>query len=386
VLEDACFVGMTNADSPLLFQPLAIRELTLKNRVVISSMCQYSAIEGTPNDWHFVHLGRFAIGGAALVFTEATSVEAEGRISAGDTGLYTDEQEQAFARIVRFLKAQGAAAGMQLAHAGRKASTRPPWEGGGPAKPGDAAETWTPLAPSALPFTEGYPVPAELSLADIERIKRAFVTAAERALRADFDVLEVHTAHGYLLTQFLSPISNRRTDHYGGDRSGRMRLPLEIVSAVRDVWPQSRPLFVRISAVDGTEGGWSLDDSVVYARELAARGVDVIDCSSGGVTPSIATLPDPRQPGYQVSFAERIKREAGVRTMAVGRIVDAEQANGIIERGDADLVALARAALDDPNWALHAREKLRPETIGDASYPRQVGYAVKGLKRLTSAR
>lgn len=373
---------MTHAGSPRLFQPLSIRELTLKNRVVISPMCQYSAVDGAPTDWHFVHLGRFALGGAALVFVEATSVEAEGRISAGDTGLYTDEQEQAFARIVKFLKAQGAATGMQLAHAGRKASTRPPWEGGGPAPRDGAAQTWTPLAPSAIPFAEGYPVPAELSLPDIERIKRAFVSSAERALRADFDVLEVHTAHGYLLTQFLSPISNRRTDHYGGDRSGRMRLPLEIVAAVREVWPASRPLFVRISSVDGADGGWSLEDSVVYARELAARGVDVVDCSAGGVTPSTATLPDPRQPGYQVAFAERIKRDVGVLTMAVGRIVDAEQANAIIERGDADLVALARAALDDPNWALHAREKLSPETIGDAAYPRQVGYAMKALKRL----
>jgi 2,4-dienoyl-CoA reductase-like NADH-dependent reductase (Old Yellow Enzyme family) len=341
-----------------------------------------------PNDWHLVHLGRFALGGAGLVFAEATAVEPDGRITYADTGLYNDEQAQAFARIVEFLKAQGAHTGIQLAHAGRKASTRPPWQGGGPVPPEDPTPgaSWTPVAPSPLPFTDGYPVPAELSLADIARIKQSFVSAAQRALQADFDVVEVHTAHGYLLTQFLSPLSNRRTDHYGGDRAGRMRLPLEVVEAVRDVWPAERPLFVRISAVDGAEGGWSLEDSVVYARELKARGVDVIDCSSGGLTPSAATIPDPRQPGYQVSFAERIKRDAEIRTMAVGRILSAELANSAIERGAADLVALARPILDDPNWALHAREQLMPETIGDAAYPRQIGWAMKALKRVPAPR
>jgi 2,4-dienoyl-CoA reductase-like NADH-dependent reductase (Old Yellow Enzyme family) len=365
-----------------LLQPLALRELVLKNRVVVSPMCQYSARDGVPNDWHLVHLGRFALGGAALVFTEATAVEPEGRISSGDTGLYDDKQQQAFTGIVRFLKAQGAHAGIQLAHAGRKASTLPPWEGGGPVPTGTepGREVWKPLAPSAIPFAEGYPVPAELSMAEIERIKNAFVAAARRALAADFDVIELHTAHGYLLAQFLSPISNQRGDGYGGDLNGRMRLPLEIVEAVRGVWPDTRPLFVRISSVDGSAGGWSLDDSVAYARELAARGVDVIDCSAGGVTRSTATLPDPRQPGYQVPFAARIKRDAGTRTMAVGRIVTPEFANSVIEHGDADLVAIGRAMLDDPNWALHAREALAPETIGDSAYPQQVGYAMKALK------
>lgn len=373
---------MTNSAVPALFQPLQLRGVMLKNRVVVAPMCQYSAQHGVPNDWHLVHLGRFAIGGAGLVFAEATAVEPEGRISYADTGLYNDEQELAFARIVRFVKSQGAAVGIQLAHAGRKASTRPPWLGGGPSQANDGAagsEVWSPLAPSAVPFTDGYPVPRELGLGDISRIKQAFVRSAQRALRADFDVLEVHTAHGYLLTQFLSPISNQRTDKYGGDRDGRMRLPLEIVEAVREVWPATRPLFVRISSVDGAAGGWSLEDSVVYARELAERGVDVIDCSSGGVSPSTATIPDPRQPGYQVPFAARIKQDAGIKTMAVGRITDPELANGIAEHS-ADLVALARQMLDDPNWALHAREKLMPESLGDAAYPQQVGYAVKALK------
>ncbi|HVY26424.1 MAG TPA: NADH:flavin oxidoreductase/NADH oxidase [Polyangiaceae bacterium] len=373
---------------PALFQPLPLAAITLKNRIVVSPMCQYSAKGGVPNDWHLVHLGRFALGGAGLVFVEATAVEAEGRISYADTGLYNDEQELAFARIVRFIKSQGAAVGIQLAHAGRKASTRPPWLGGGPVPNDDAtagSERWLPVAPSAVPFADGYPIPHELTLADIARIKQAFVRAAERALRADFDVVEVHTAHGYLLTQFLSPISNRRSDQYGGDLAGRMRLPLEVVEAVRAVWPAQRPLFVRISSVDGTPGGWSLADSVVYARELAARGVDVIDCSAGGVTPSVATLPDTQKPGYQAPFAEHIKREANVRTMAVGRIATTELANSIIENASADLVALGRALLDDPNWALHAREQLLPEAIGDAAYPRQVGYAIKALKRPPTA-
>lgn len=368
------------SDDVALFRPLPLRELTLKNRLVVSPMCQYSAQGGVPNDWHLVHLGRFAIGGAALVFTEATAVEAEGRISYADTGLYNDEQELSFARIVRFIHSQGAAAGMQLAHAGRKASVRVPWEGGGPGRDEDP-ERWTPVAPSALPFADRYPVPTELTLTDLERLRRSFVRSAERALSANFDVVEVHVAHGYLLNEFLSPISNQRRDAYGGDRAGRMRFPLEVVEAVRGVWPASRPLFVRISSVDGTEGGWSLDDSVALARELAARGVDVVDCSSGGITPSTATIPDPRQLGYQVPFAERIKREAGIATMAIGRINDATLANDIVRNGSADLVALGRPLLDDPNFALHAREQLLPETIGDAAYPRQVGYAIKALKR-----
>lgn len=368
------------SDDVALFRPLPLRELTLKNRLVVSPMCQYSAQGGVPNDWHLVHLGRFAIGGAALVFTEATAVEAEGRISYADTGLYNDEQELSFARIVRFIHSQGAAAGMQLAHAGRKASVRVPWEGGGPGRDEDP-ERWTPVAPSALPFADRYPVPTELTLTDLERLRRSFVRSAERALSANFDVVEVHVAHGYLLNEFLSPISNQRRDTYGGDRAGRMRFPLEVVEAVRGVWPASRPLFVRISSVDGTEGGWSLDDSVALARELAARGVDVVDCSSGGITPSTATIPDPRQLGYQVPFAERIKREAGIATMAIGRINDATLANDIVRNGSADLVALGRPLLDDPNFALHAREQLLPETIGDAAYPRQVGYAIKALKR-----
>ncbi|MDF3065907.1 MAG: oxidoreductase [Polyangiaceae bacterium] len=369
--------------APALFQPLQLRELTLKNRVVVSPMCQYSADHGVPNDWHLVHLGRFALGGAGLVFAEATAVEPEGRISAADTGLYNDEQQAAFTRIVRFLKGQGAATAIQLAHAGRKASTRAPWLGGGPARAEQArnGETWRARAPSALPFTEGYPVPHELSREDMAQIKASFVASAQRALAADFDVLEVHAAHGYLLTQFLSPISNRRTDEYGGDRDARMRWPLEVTAEVRAVWPASRPLFVRISAVDGTEEGWSLDDSVAFGHELRELGVDAIDCSSGGVTPSTATIPDPKQHGYQVTFAQRIKREVGVPTMAVGRITDPELANAIVQGGSADLVALARTLLDDPNWPLHAREQLQPETLGDAAYPLPVGYAVKALKR-----
>jgi 2,4-dienoyl-CoA reductase-like NADH-dependent reductase (Old Yellow Enzyme family) len=378
--KDVTSQDLMSTDAPHLFQPLELAQLTLKNRIVVSPMCQYSAQGGVPNDWHLVHLGRFALGGAALVFAEATAVEPEGRISYADTGLYNDEQELAFARIGRFLHQQGAAAGIQLAHAGRKAGTRVPWEGGGPAGPGDP-ELWTPVAPSARAFSESYPVPSELTLADLERIKRAFVRGAERALRANFDVVEVHAAHGYLLTEFLSPISNHRSDAYGGERAQRMRFPLEVIEAVRGVWPASRPLFVRISSVDGTEGGWSLDDSVAFSHELRGLGVSVVDCSSGGVSPSTATVPNPLQLGYQVPFAARIKHEVGIATMAVGRINDAELASSIIGRGSADLVALGRQLLDDPNWPLHARERFLPESIGDSAYPRQVGYAVKALKR-----
>jgi 2,4-dienoyl-CoA reductase-like NADH-dependent reductase (Old Yellow Enzyme family) len=375
---------MSVENSPALFQALKLRGLTLKNRVVASPMCQYSASAGVPNDWHFVHLGRFALGGAALVFVEATGVEAEGRISHGDVGLYNDEQEAALGRIAEFLRAQGAASGIQLAHAGRKASTRRPWTGGGPVPASnqpEAEQPWPTVAPSALPFADAYPVPQELTLADLERIQRAFVQATERALRAGFDVVEVHAAHGYLLSEFLSPISNVRSDHYGGDRAGRMRFPLEVVAAVRAHWPCERPLFVRVSAVDGTEGGWTLEDTVVFAKALKERGVDVIDCSGGGVTRSTATLGDTQAQGYQVPYADRVRREAEIVTMAVGRITEPAQANAIIASGQADLVALARALLDDPNWPLHARAELMPGNVGDAAYPQAVGYAVKALRR-----
>lgn len=366
----------------VLFSPLVLRGVTLKNRVVISPMCQYSAVDGVVQDWHFVHLGRFAIGGAALVFVEATGVEARGRISHGDVGLWNDEQQAALARIAALLRAQGAVPGIQLAHAGRKGSSHRPFEGAGPVTaetqiPGEPA--WETVAPSAIPFAEGWPTPRALTLEEIAALRDAFVASARRALAAGFEVVEVHAAHGYLLNQFLSPVSNQRTDPYGGDIEGRMRLTLEVVEAVRGVWPADKPLFVRISAVDGTAGGWTLDDSIVLARRLKALGADVVDCSSGAITPSMETIPKPA-PGYQVPYAEAIRREAGVATQAVGLILEAEQAEAIVASGQADLVALARAALYDSSWPQHARRVLEPDSPPAEGWPKQVGYAVARLR------
>ncbi|OJU13300.1 MAG: NADH:flavin oxidoreductase / NADH oxidase [Caulobacterales bacterium 68-7] len=366
---------------PALFSPLTIRGVTLKNRLAISPMCQYSAVDGVVQDWHFVHLGRFALGGAALVFVEATGVTPEGRISHGDVGLWNDAQEAALARVAAFLKAQGSVPGIQIAHAGRKASSHRPFEGVGPVTPdtqiGDEAP-WRTVAPSAIPFAEGWPTPRELTLAEIAEVRLAFAASARRALRAGFDVVEVHAAHGYLLSEFLSPISNHRTDAYGGDFEGRIRLLLEIVEDVRAIWPDDKPLFVRLSAVDGTAGGWSLDDSVALAQRLKALGVDVIDSSSAGLTPSLETINKPG-PGYQVPYAEAI-RATGIATQAVGLIVTPELAESVIAEGKADLVALGRPALFDPNWPLHARRALDPEADPAEGWPIQAGYAVARMR------
>ena len=348
-------------NSPVLLSPFKVRDLTLKNRIVVSPMCQYSAVDGVVTDWHLVHLGRFALGGAALVFVEATGVEARGRISPGDTGLWNDDQARALARIADFLKANGAAAGIQLAHAGRKGSTRRPWDGGGELNGEDAVKgepAWETLAPSALPFADNYPLPKAMSTADMGEVIVAFREATRRALDAGFDVVEIHAAHGYLLHEFLSPLSNHRTDQYGGDREGRMRFPLEVVETVRAVWPKTKPLFMRVSSTDYVEGGLTIDDTVVFAKAAAALGVDVVDCSSGGNT----TVPPKLRPGYQVPFAEAVRRDAGVATMAVGLILDAQLAEEIVSSGKADLVALARPALNDPNFALHASATLTGTT------------------------
>jgi len=366
----------------VLFSPLTLRGVTLKNRITISPMCQYSAVDGVVQDWHFVHLGRFALGGAALIFVEATGVEAAGRISHGDVGLWNDEQQAALARIAALLKAQGAVPGIQIAHAGRKASTHRPFEGDGPVtpqtqQPGEPA--WQTVAPSAIPFTDGWPTPRALSTEEVVGIREKFVASARRALAAGFEVVEIHAAHGYLLNEFLSPVSNHRTDQYGGDFEGRIRLLLEITEAVRALWPADKPLFVRLSSVDGTPGGWTLDDSVALARRLKALGVDVIDCSSGGMTPSMETMNKPG-PGYQVPYAERIRAEADIVTQAVGLIVDPEQAEAILAEGKADLVALARPALYDPNWPHHARRALEPGTSPSEGWPKQMGYAVARMR------
>jgi 2,4-dienoyl-CoA reductase-like NADH-dependent reductase (Old Yellow Enzyme family) len=378
-----------------LFSPLTLRGLTLRNRLVVAPMCQYSARDGFVDDHHLVHLGRFALGGFGLVLTEATAVVPEGRITPGDIGIWSDEQVPGLARIAAFLKANGCAAGVQLAHAGPKASTRRPWEGFGPipvgegdAAPGDGAfgealasgatagdVAWQTVSASAVPAFAGWPEPAALTHDGIAEVTEAFVAAAQRAHRAGFDTIELHGAHGYLFNAFLSPLANRRTDEYGGDLAGRMRFPLEVARRVRAAWPAELPLIVRLSAVDGELAGTTPDDTVAFARELVAVGVDVVDCSSGGIG---ARYERSEHYGYQVPYAARVRAEAGVATMAVGLVVDPEHAEAIVADGEADLVALARTALDDPNWPLHAQAALRARPDGDAfaDWPTQASWAL----------
>ncbi|HEX9052581.1 MAG TPA: NADH:flavin oxidoreductase/NADH oxidase [Anaeromyxobacter sp.] len=340
-----------------LFSPLALRSVTLRNRIAVSPMCQYSAADGRASDWHLVHLGARAVGGAGLVVAEATAVEARGRISPADLGLWEDAQVEPLARAVRFVEAHGAASGVQLAHAGRKASVRAPWDAGGaPLPSGDGG--WTTVGPSAIPFAEGYAAPHALEVAELGAIARAFAAAARRALAAGFRVVEVHAAHGYLLHQFLSPISNRRTDAYGGAFENRTRLVREVVSAVRAEWPGELPLLVRLSATDWVEGGWDLEQSVALARVLGTLGVDLVDVSSGGL---VASAKVPAGPGYQTAFAERIRRETGVPTGAVGMITSPAQADHVVRSGQADLVLLAREMLRDPNFPLRAAHALGHE-------------------------
>jgi len=338
---------------PHLFEPLPLRALTLANRILVSPMCQYSSVDGFSNDWHFVHLGSRAAGGPALVFTEASAVTPDGRISPRDLGLYRDDHIERLARIVDFIHAQGTLAGMQLAHAGRKGSTAPPWQGGRVVLP--SAGGWQPVGPTDEPFATGYPVPRPLTLEDLAAIVDAFRQAAARARAAGFDVIEVHAAHGYLIHEFLSPLVNTRTDEYGGSYDNRVRLCLEIVRAVRAVWPEQLPIFVRLSCTDWKQGGWDVEQSVELACRLRALGVDLIDCSSGGAVPDAVI---PVAPGYQVAFAERIRREADVATGAVGLITEPGQADGIIREDRADCVLLARELLRDPYWPLRAAREL----------------------------
>ena len=366
--------------SPALLSPFTVSGLTLKNRIVVSPMCQYSAVDGVAQDWHLVHLGRFALGGAALVFVEATGVEARGRISPGDMGIWNDDQARALARIADFLKANGAAAGIQLAHAGRKASTRRPWDGGAELNAEDAAKgepAWETLSPSAIPFSDTYPKPKAMSLADIAEVIVAFREAARRANDAGFDVVEIHAAHGYLLHEFLSALVNHRTDAYGGDLAGRMKFPLEVIETVRAVWPKHKPLFLRVSSSDYVDGGVTIDDTVVFAKAAKALGVDVVDCSSGGNTP----VPPKLSPGYQAPYAEAVRKGADVATMAVGLILNAKLAEEIVSSGKADLVALARPALEDPNFAIHASTAL----TGTPDYGLAPTPAKSGLDRLAQS-
>lgn len=352
--------GTTTASA--LFSPLTIRGTTFANRAWVSPMCQYSAVDGVPNDWHLVHLGSLAAGGAGLVFTEATAVTATGRISPADTGIWTDGQAEAWSRIVAFVRDRQTVPGIQLAHAGRKASTQAPWVGRDHVDPADGG--WDDVvAPSAIPFGD-LPAPHELGLDEVAGIVAAFRAAAVRADEAGFEVAEIHAAHGYLIHEFLSPLSNSRTDAYGGGFDNRVRLALEIAETVREVWPEDRPLFVRLSATDWVDGGWDIDQTVALARLLKDRGVDLIDTSSGGISPRAQI---PLSPGYQVPFAARVKREAGIRTGAVGLITDAAQAEAVIAAGEADAVLLARAMLRNPHWPQAAAAELG----ADVRWPEQ---------------
>jgi 2,4-dienoyl-CoA reductase-like NADH-dependent reductase (Old Yellow Enzyme family) len=346
-----------------LFEPLTLRGVTLRNRIAVSPMCEYSSIDGFANDWHLVHLGSRAVGGAGLVFTEATAVESSGRISPHDLGIYRDEHIERLADVTGFILAQGAIPGIQLAHAGRKASTAAPWDGGRALEPAQGG--WRPIfAPSALPFSDDSATPQALSGAEIRALVTSFVVAAERAVDAGFRVVEIHAAHGYLAHEFLSPLSNARTDEYGGSFENRTRFVREVASGVRAVLPETTPLFVRISATDWVDGGWNIDESVALAKELRKLGVDLIDASSGGLSPAQRIV---LGPGYQVPFAERIRAEAGIATGAVGMITEPQQAEAILRDGQADIVSLAREMLRDPYWPLRASVALG----ADGPWPKQ---------------
>ncbi|MEY2545947.1 MAG: hypothetical protein QOG48_1064 [Verrucomicrobiota bacterium] len=351
---------------PALFDPLTIRDVTFANRVFVSPMCQYSSEDGYANEWHLVHLGSRAVGGAGLVMTEATAVAPEGRISPQDLGIWQDRHVDMLRRVVAFIHEQGSIAGMQLAHAGRKASTRRPWEPAGVVPESEGG--WTKVvAPTALPFAENYPTPQALTTDGIREVIAAFAAAARRACQAGFRVVEVHAAHGYLIHEFLSPLSNKREDDYGGSFENRTRLCREVVAAVRSTWPKELPLFVRISATDWVDGGWSTDDSIKLAGELKKLHVDLIDCSSGGNVPH-ANIPV--GPGYQVGFAERIRREAEIATGAVGMITSPMQAEHIVRTEQADAVIMAREFLRDPYWPLRAARELKQPIAWPVQYLR----------------
>ena len=346
-----------------LFSSLKIRNIEIKNRIVVSPMCQYSSIDGNPTDWHLVHLGSRAVGGAGLIFTEATAVSPEGRISPDDAGIWNDKQANAYKRITSFIKSQNSIPGIQLAHAGRKASTFSPWKGNG--KVGIENGGWQTLAPSAIPFAENYPDPKEMSESDIKLVIDQFIQAAKRSIEAGFEIIELHMAHGYLVHEFLSPLSNHRKDKFGGSLENRCRFSIEMSKAVRKIIPDSMPLFVRISSTDWIEEGWDIEQSVQLAKWLKDAGADLIDCSSGG---NVSRAQIPIAPGYQIPFSQKIKHEVKILTGGVGLITTAEQAEQIIGSGQADLVLLAREMLRDPYWALHAAKKLKVDL---ANWPNQ---------------
>ncbi|MBN9584392.1 MAG: NADH:flavin oxidoreductase/NADH oxidase [Afipia sp.] len=379
---------------PQLFTPVSLRGITARNRIVISPMCQYSAEDGVANDWHLVHLGKFAQGGAGIVMTEAAAVNPEGRITHGDLGLWDDGQIAPLKRITAFLRAHGSVPAIQLAHAGRKASMQRPWYGNAALNAEDIArgdKPWTIVAPSAIPMDDGWLMPHELTVPELNQLREDFRLATLRSVEAGFDVLELHCAHGYLLHEFLSPLSNKRNDAYGGDRAGRMKFPLEVIETVRAAWPKDKPLFVRISSVDGIDGGIDIADSIAFVTEAKTKGADVIDCSSGGLMGSATAARIPRGYGFQVPFAEQIRKETGITTMAVGLILHPQQAEELVAQNRTDLVAIGREALFDPNWPLHAQLALSETKgeIGDGTFdawPKQYGWWLErrepGLRKL----
>jgi len=388
--EEEAAVGLHEQPQEQRFQSkvlggIRFRGLALKNRLIVSPMCTYSAVDGVLDDFHLVHLGRFALGGAALVFVEATAVSRRGRITQGCSGLWDDAQVEPMRRVADFLHRFGAAAGIQLSHAGHKASSQRPWDGNGPLSEADREtsgdDPWEREGVTAAPFDSGWPPPAEMTADDIVKATQEFVDAARRAERAGFDVVELHCAHGYLLHSFLSPLSNTRTDAYGGDLAGRMRFPLEVVRAVREAWPEEKPLFVRISSVDGIDVGWSIEDSVAFARELKALGVDAVDCSSGGMKLEKNETYVWRGPGFHLPFSERVRREADIPTVAVGLIRDPQLAETILEQGQADLIAVGREALFHPNFFGETALALEGEPAWDL-WPDQFGWWLKRRARI----
>lgn len=363
----------------MLFDEIRIRETRIRNRIVVSPMCQYSAQDGHVTDWHLVHLGKFAQGGAGVVFVEATAVEKRGRITHGDTGIWDDAQIEGLKRVSSFIRSQGAVPAIQLAHAGRKSSMARPWYGNGPLTQADldrGEHPWKIVAPCDTPIGEEWIKPRGFEKGDFQVVLNAYRQAVRRAHAAGFEIIELHAAHGYLLHTFLSPLSNLRKDDYGGSPENRMRFPLEVAKTVRDAWPAAKPLFVRVSSIDDVEGGWSIEDTVSFAKELKAAGVDVVDCSSGGIlgsaTAATRTLV-PRVPGFQIPFAERIRKQAGILTMAVGLILTPQQAEEALQAGRADLIAIGREALYDPNWPLHAAAALGADPEF-AQWPQQYGW------------
>lgn len=370
---------------PALFQPFTLRDVTFKNRIAVSPMSQYRAFDGYANDWHMVHLGRFALGGAGLIFAEATAVEACGRRTHGDLGLWQDEQVEKLLQITSFISDEGSIPGVQLAHAGRKASERRPWHGETPVDDIDVAERdeapWTAIGPSPIPYADGWPAPQEMSESEIRRVIKAFGDAARRSKEAGFKVIEVYAAHGFLVHQFLSPIANQRTDQWGGNDINRRRFAVEIARSIRSQWPERYPLLFRLSATDWLDGGLEVEDTIATAAALKTEGVDMIDCSSGGIGGKERPRRMLIEQGFQAPFAQQIRAEAGVSSMAVGFLWDAEKCEAIIANGEADMVALARELLDDPNWSMHAAKALGSND-DHAFWPIEFGWWLMKRDRL----